>query len=310
VLSLLVLGPLVWGAAWFAVAAVVERTVVAQRGSLVAFESGGVTGFPLLWRMRLDRVVWTPPAADGARLETDALDVVVHPTSPRTLNLTPASELRWVPAYRPPMRFTVGGGALALAVDGDSRLHEVAAAFTDVTWIERPSAAPVRIVKLRAAVGTDPDGPPRLSIQIDNASFGADRLSPLGSPLLRASLDGVVHLPAGRPRDRIPAWNEPISRIEVTRIVVRWGQLEIDGTAGFDFAGGAGPRGQFQGRVQGLDAAASELYARGMVRQTDAFEATNAMRRAGPEGRYEIALRADALTLAGLPVLFVPPLGR
>lgn len=308
--GLLVLGPMVWTGAWFAVAAVVERSVVGQRGPRVAFESGVVAGFPLLWRMRLERVVWTPPAGDGARLEADALDVVVNATSPRTFALAPASELRWLPAARPPMRFTVGAGALALVVDGDSRLRDVDAAFTDVSWIERPGAAPVRVARLIAAIRTDADAPPHLSLQIDNAAFGADRLSPLGSLLLRASVEAVVHPPVGRRIERVPAWGEPIRRLELTRLVVRWGQLEIEGAAGLDFAVGAWPRGEFKGHVQGLDAAASEFYAHGMIRQTDAFEATDASRREGTNGRYEISLRDFALTLATLPVLFVPPLGR
>lgn len=103
--------------------------------------------------------------------------------------------------------------------------------------------------------------------------LSGDLPSPLGETIGLVALDAslVGGIPTGDPAQALGQWRESGGRLEIHKLTLHWGPLDVeaDGTVALDAA--LRPQGAFTARVRGLPETIDALAARGLVKTTVAF---------------------------------------
>ena len=321
---------LLWAAAWFAVARLVEGGAQAwidqerAAGARIAHRRLAVEGFPLRWTLvaedyAIARDAPQPQSASGARLEAG---VVPWDLSRVKLRLPGAHRLERdglaleVEAARP-------DAMLALRADG--RFAGIRADLGDVSLRAPGAAGAARAARIVVDIREiDPPDPATRAFLALSLSV-AELVPPPGTraPFDRALRSGEVELalrgeraPTGTQAARIAAWRDSGGVLEMPRLRIDWPPVTIagDGTATLDARNR--PEAALSLRIAGLPDLLQALSRAGLMplQQSAMIGAlASGMARTTPAtGRAEVTVPVTAkngrLSLAGIPVMRLQPL--
>lgn len=139
----------------------------------------------------------------------------------------------------------------------------------------------------------------------------------LGREIERLDLDAtwVGRLPSGPLNQALAAWRDSGGTIEVARLRLKWGKLEIDGSGTLALDSEARPLAASTVRLHGYDQALDDLAQAGVVRGRDAIAARLMMgllARSGRTGRDEVTVSVTAqdgwFSIGPARLLRVPPI--
>ncbi len=321
---------LLWAAAWFAVARLVEGGAQAwidqerAAGARIAHRRLAVEGFPLRWTLvaedyAIARDAPQPQSASGARLEAG---IEPWDLSRVKLRLPGAHRLERdglaleVEAARP-------DAMLALRADG--RFAGIRADLGDVSLRAPGAAGAARAARIVVDIREiDPPDPATRAFLALSLSV-AELVPPPGmrAPFDRALRSGEIELAlrgerarSGTQAARIAAWRDSGGVLEMPRLRIDWPPVTIagDGTATLDARNR--PEAALSLRIAGLPDLLQALSRAGLMPLQQAAmlgALASGMARTDPAtGRAEVTVPVTAqngrLSLAGIPVMRLQPL--
>jgi hypothetical protein len=304
--AVLVIGIGAYTAFWWIAAGKIEdaatgwRETAHQQKIDASWQGMRVTGYPLSFRLELSDVALRNIATlPQVELRAPTLSANVHPWNFRAATLAAPDGLGATlgPAAVPLAKVDAehASGAVALADDGTTTvwlsLYQAkaqagvaVAARAAHFWATLPSRPPAahQDPSLTFAASLRelalPAVPPGFSPAIDDLGFGVtvQGAMPSGGSLAQSAA----------------AWSKDGGTIELDRLHMRWGDMEINGSGTLALDNDLQPVGGFSGGVAGFDQLLSALVASGRVKASDARVARLALAmlaKAGPDGRPEIA---------------------
>jgi hypothetical protein len=305
--AVLVVGIGVYTAFWWIVAGKIEDAATAWRETAHAqkidatWQKMRVTGYPLALQLDLSDVA----VKDGATSPPTTFQAPLLSATIRPWNLHGASfdapsgfSAALGPDTAPLMQLNADHASGAAARDGDGsttiwlslyQAKATAPALPAVSariahaWIIMPPGFPASHQDAGLAFAMDardlalPAAPAGFKPSIDDLGFG---LTLMGA------------FPAGPVRQAAAAWRDSGGTLELDRLHLRWGEMEITGSGTLALDNDLQPVGGFSGAVSGFDQLLSTLVASGRVKAGDARVARLALAmlaKAGPDGRPEIS---------------------
>lgn len=321
-----------WSAFWFYAARDIPLRLAAwaeaQRAQGLVAEYQGVTvaGFPWSWRALV-----TAPAMAGAgptrwEWRGEAIAAEIRPWALRDIKIAfpglhhvaggagNVAETLAIRATRPDGRIMLGA---------DGRLAVLQLDLGDVQIQRRPDPdiATARQIRFaltphRAAHPTYRTDVLDLSVAIDDLTVPEPPRYALGNVIAAARLDASVKgaLPPGTLADAVASWRDDGGVIEITRLALRWGALEMNGDGTLTLDDANRPLGAFTGHIRGYTETVDAFAAAGVMRPRDANAVKIALnliaRRSGSGGERELNVPITAqdgrLTVAGFQLLKLP----
>jgi hypothetical protein len=296
-------------------------------GLSVAYDRVAVTGFPLRWRVTVDRPQMTGAGPSAWNWQGDTVEADLLPWS-----------LRDVPLRFPgDQRFSAGGGNVAETwiaraarpegrafIDDRGRLDRFEFDFGDATLARAGDAQPTQAERLAgsAALHRGTSGDYRadtfdLHLVLDNATLAQAPVRVLGAKVTHADLDLTFkgRLTGGRLGEAAAAWRDSGGTIEVNRFAVKWGPVDADGNGTLALDDQNRLLGAFTARWRGYNETIDALQALGEIRPMQAAGVKiglSAMARQNGSGAGEIQIPLSAqdgkLYVAGFPLMALPPL--
>ena len=305
--AVLVIGIGGYSVFWWIAAGNIERAATDWRTTTApsqqidaAWQRMRVLGYPLSFRLELTDVSLKSTASSPpATLHAPTLSANLRPWNFHDVRLAAPDGLTALigPDTVPILRLNAehGTGAASLGADGTARiwlsLDDAKGSSAGVTlgartlraWALVPPGGLTTEQDAGAAVALDaadlslPMAPPGFSPTISDLSFGV-------------TLTGTF--PSAPLRQAVAAWHKAGGTIELDRLHLRWGDMEITGSGTLALDDGLQPVGGFSGGVSGFDQLLSALVASGRIKASDARVARLALAmlaKAGPDGRPEIS---------------------
>lgn len=258
-----------------------------------------VGGFPLALEVELNQVVLVDQALPGpAQVSVKLLTAKAHPWNFRLWRLAAPDGLAASlgPPDQPTAKLTSPQAAGSVAVNPDDNatirfeLHEpaidagmrLAAKQADLTVQLPPHPPqspdqPAAHFTLDAQDLTLPSVPAPLRNPLDEITLGVTLLGPV---------------PAALPRQAAAAWRDAGGTLELERVAVRWGLLDVTGSGTLALDDQLQPVGSFSGGIEGYDELLAALVAAGRLRANEANLARLALAflaKRGPDGRPQIS---------------------
>jgi hypothetical protein len=258
-------------------------------GMTVEYGTPELSGFPLALRFAVARPHVVGPH-ELWHWSGDGIEAEVWPWAFRTVRVRPIA--------RQEASFPVAGGVETLATDDETA--EIVASFdgsgrftygtvdaarlTIARSLARPGAAPapspapITVAGLHMALGvpTLPDMPaagPDLPASLA-LTFAADDLdlpeaaaSPFGSHVRQIAIELQImgKIAPGPPRAALAAWRDAGGTLELRRLDLDWGPLDVSGNATVALDGNLQPEGAAGTTIRGYDATIKALVARGLI---------------------------------------------
>lgn len=326
----------VYSAFWWIVAgrfpAVVDAWAAERRatGWLVDYRIGPVHGFPFSLRSEIGGARLAGPGSPAAwTWRAPMILVRARPwrlthfgfESPGRHDVTMvANGAEW----RIEAVAAAAGGAI---VFGTAPWPEVDLAVADLTLTStaRPRPTTVRSIAARLAPNAAPNRPPadpqaaspRLVATVLDVLLPEEPPPVLGRAVERIDLDAtwVGRLPPGPLGPALVVWRDGGGTIEVARLGLKWGKLEIEGAGTFALDSELRPIASSNVRLNGYGQALDDLARAGVVRGRDAIAARlmlGLMARSGRTGRDEVAVPITVqdgwFAVGPARLLRVPPL--
>jgi hypothetical protein len=149
-----------------------------------------------------------------------------------------------------------------------------------------------------------------LSLPQDQVPSGLD--SRVDRVELAAMLRGLI--PPGAPDDALRAWRDSGGTLEVEKLLAEWGPLRLSGDGTFALDEALQPMGSMSAAIQGLEPAAEQLAAAGIISENDAELVTiagTALARPAADGdgkeiRMPLRLQNQTLSLGPLELMRLP----
>jgi hypothetical protein len=322
-----------WAAAWQWLAGNMRVRVdqwAAERraeGLTVAYEGVAVTGFPLHWRVLIDRPQMAGAGPSAWNWQGEAVEADLLPWS-----------LRDVPLRFPgDQRFSAGGGNVAETwiaraarpngrafIDDRGRLDRFEFDFGDATLSRAGDAQPTQAERLtgsavlhRGTAGDYRADTFDLHLVLDNATLALAPVRLLGAKVAHAELDLAFkgRLSGGRLAEAAAAWRDSGGTVEVNRFAMKWGPVDADGNGTLALDAENRLLGAFTARWRGYNETIDALQALGEIRPMQAAGVKiglSAMARQNGSGAGEIQIPLAAqdgrLFVAGFPLMALPPL--
>ena len=291
-----------WHAVADSVRSRIPLIIAAGAEADIALDPGSteVGGFP--YRVELT-LRGASAAGHGWHWAPERVRIFVQPWNLRHLVVLAGSAHRW---GRAP-----GGTALTADVLRASLVHDRDGVLQRLS-IEATGLSATRwsLHRLELHARRTPDGFETAS-RLEDARF-ADRGSPAPPDIQYALLEGVVEPAPGLPALADPArWAHAGGVLEVSRLTFAWGPLQGDarGTATLD--GDGRPLGAFTLRTENFPGAIRFLEDQGWTSPAAARAAETAVVGAGhetAEATFPVTVQDGEVTVAGVPLLRVPPL--
>lgn len=286
-----------WTGYWLYAAAALRDGVSAwaaerrAQGLSASFSAIEVTGFPLRFQTTVrDPVLMRPtrpakPGAEAASWAWRGSEVVAtsRPWTPRQLQLSlsgtheftlPLDATAWTV-------FATARQALA-SVRLDPAGAPLSGVFEtqELDLVSEDGSAAVTIARATVAGRAPPpggDGPGSVTLELDFWGEGVDLATSPELPLGRRidALEGTASLlgawPAGLPALARAAalWRDGGGTVELRRLYVRWGPLEIEATGTLALDAEMQPMGALKATIRGFAETIDALVAAGMVRERD-----------------------------------------
>lgn len=271
---------------WFWAAGQVEGAIAnwteAQRarGYEIAYRGPEIDGFPFRLNARMEKPGVVAPA--GWRWSGDA--IVGHGAvwTPLTLDLelprTQQVRGEWFGRVRR-VEATAGEGRGTVHFHADGEIDSVSLHIADLTVHGEPgwAAHAAGLDYDLTSVATAPDGAAEPRILVDGMAREvtlpeiAD--GPFGRTVERLGLDAEIigPLPPGDPAIALAIWRDQGGRVEVRKLDLRWGPIEVEAKGHAVLDALLRPEGTFNARIRGLPEAVDVLNRRGAIQDGAAF---------------------------------------
>lgn len=309
--ALLVAGAAGYTAYWFITARILEGVVAdwveAQRarGYRVEIGRGRVVGFPAAFRMSLPApVIEAPPQAGGWRWE--------GPPVAAEAELADPWRIRFVAGGRHVLTAPPAGGAATWTLEAgtaegwvhlspDGGLDEAGLGLTDVD-LTLPGGGEVTVAAAHASI--DPrrgpsDRPQEAAVAVrltvERLWLPQGEAVALGGRVDRFELDALLRglVPSGPPAQALRAWRDGGGVLDVRRVAVQWGALQLSGDGSFALDAQMQPSGAVSAVIRGLDPTIEGLakaeVLNGRTARLAAL-ASAALAKPGPDGTREVRL--------------------
>ncbi len=278
---------------WFVVAGQVEdgflrwRDARNQQGYVVEHGALAVGGFPGAVRL----TIATPAIAsakDGWSVKSSQADFEVQPWNWRRYRVEASGPHRLVGVVqgRPVQVAAETGSAWFIGHLNDrGRIAEGVADIRDLR-LREPDGGQLSATKHLQAQLRWPDdaaqpGPPSfaLTANASDTQLAAKFGGPLGTDLRTFRLSGTLNgKPPGKlQRDAIDAWRQDGGTIDIRRIALGWGALDVSGNGTLALDAALRPLGAFTTKVQGYRALLAALEQTGKLRRREASAARLAL---------------------------------
>lgn len=317
---------------WFITANILEDIVaswVEQRrdeGYVVEVAQPHVTGFPTAFHMDLgEPVIEAPLHGGGWRWEGSRLLGEAKITNPwHILFSTPGHHELKAPGPGGMQTFTADAADVAgeFKLEPEGGLQHATLDLAGVT-LSLPNQEPVKIeqARLRLVPGPLAAAAPTAAsatahLQLVGLSLPQDRLpGGLDSRVDRVELAAMLRglIPPGAPGDALRAWRDAGGVVEVEKLLAEWGPLRFSGDGTFALDERMQPIGAMSAAIKGLEPAAEQLAAAGLISPKDARLVTlagTALARpaddGGTEVRMPLRLQQQTLSLGPVPLLRLP----
>ncbi len=295
-----------WSAYWFRAAGDIERRLAAwatqqrEDGMTVEYGAIEVSGFPFAWRVDVTRPRLGGAGATQWEWRGERVGLSVRPWA-----------LRTVPAVFPGVHVLTAGArdfersfALSAArpdgrieLDGAGKLALLVLELEAVELREPPSPAVTRVgraeVRLRPFRGvaeadyrTDSLGS---TFRLLDVALPERPTNGLGQTIARAELDTSFRgqLSPGPLGASVARWRDQGGVVEVNRVALVWGPLDLDGDGTITLDPLNRPLGAFTVRVRGYNETVDALASAGLIRPREAAGlkvALNLFARPGQNG--------------------------
>ena len=303
---------LYWHSAARTLAGGIARWVEEQRaaGYTVSLDEPEIGGFPFRLEARIGAPqMAAPPGGLPWRWRGPTLLLQAPPWAPLDFQAEAPGrhEIEW-PDGGTARRYLVevaaakGSGRVGL----DGRLAEASIALTGVSALEfdKEDAVLIRgvdasIVPGEAASHTEPSL--GFLVALAGLTLPPDIDSPLGREVEKLEVEGAVMGPlswngdGGALEDTLARWRDDGGTLEVSRIIVRWGELELSGNGTFALDAALQPIGAMTATAVGHDAVIDALVAGGAVTARD-----------GSLAKVVLSVLAQPSPVDGRPELTVP----
>ena len=325
---------LAWIGAWHVVAGIVESRFDAWAAGLraeglsVTHAERRVAGFPLTWRLTVERPEMAGAGPTGWQWRGAAVIATIAPWAWRDMALEwPGEHRLWLGQGRGAENWVIWAqrpdGRIQL--DANGQLDRLSLDFADVSARRMPDPAVTRIERLNAELAPYRQMPPGHRSDVFDALVSLQGLILSNEPvrginrrIARAKLDAAFmgKLPPGTLGQSVRAWRDDGGTVEVKRLEMEWGQLEIDGSGTLALDGEDRPLGAFTARIAGLRETLEALGQAGLISPREAAAmnvAVSLFARASPgdeRKRLNLPLSAQdgLLSIAGLPLMRLGPL--
>ncbi|MGQ0662209.1 MAG: DUF2125 domain-containing protein [Pseudomonadota bacterium] len=323
-----------WGAAWSWIASGIEarftQWVEARRleGLRVEYRALAVSGFPLAWRIAVDgpAMAGAGPTAwewRGQSLTAEFIPWAMgeapfelageHVVSVGAGGMRESFRLR---AQRSQGRAVVGAEGKLVALHLD--LGDLDLARSPAGAITKVRRATLGLRLHRPATPTHDTETLEATVAIAEAVMATTPLPSLGEKIERAELDASFKgaLPKGKLASALAAWRQDGGTIEINRVAVVWGALELEASGTLALDERNRPLGAFAARLKGYGEAVDAMAAARLMRPVEAAAlkiGLNLVARQGsPDGGKPLAIPVTAqdgrLSVAGFPLLRLEPL--
>lgn len=280
-------------------------------GYAVAYDGPEVGGYPWHLRIRLDRIALAAPGGRW-RWSAEAIQAKLMPWAFRRVTLRPLGPQ--AVTYPAP-----DGSETATAVAADAkavilvgsrgRLEEAHAAAEGLSLAlpHAPGPLAVATAELDLALPPAPQAAPSgktpappsvlLSLRLSDVTLPQTAAGPLGPHVqwltAEAALDGT--LPPESPAKALAAWRDAGGALELKRLALAWGPLELAGDATLALDGNMQPEGAGTARIRGYGETIDALIAQGLMKP-----------KAGTLAKAALGLMAKTPAEGGAKVLTVP----
>ncbi|OJY73185.1 MAG: hypothetical protein BGP12_08770 [Rhodospirillales bacterium 70-18] len=296
-----------------------------SRGWTVAVGTPAWGGWPLHARLTVPDVALSgsggPPGGVAWTAQRVVLDVaLVHP---RTLvvDIAGRQSLRLGPG--PALAFTAASAEARVPLVPGVPPHSIDLVVAG--WQTEPPAARLTAARVSLHLEEQPgaaQGEPAVSAVLDAADItlppaGAGRTWALGEHIASVAVEAALTGPLSRlpdPQARAEAWRDAGGTVAVRRLALRWGKLDLDGTATLALDEALQPMGtatvRMSGQAETLDAlAGAHVLAPAAAQAAKAVLALLARTPPGggrPEVAVPLALQDRVLTMGRIPLLRLP----
>ena len=322
--ALLLLDALAWHfAVRYLEAGLADWTVQAQAAGW-KLESGKPEpgGWPLAAHLTLRNVHLTGGAADvprGVDWQCDALTFGIDLRHPRDVTVTVPGPQNLRVGESPPVPLSARVLSARLPLQQNPNAIRLSAENMLIGPApDRPERLSVNHLSLRATLHPDaPQGQPTVTLALAVRGIGlpAEHDWPLGrqvgSLVLNAVVNGKLHS-APSLAERAAAWRDDGGNLEVQRLAVNWGPLDLSGTATLALDAQLQPMGAGTARAVGYAATLDALARHGVMTRSaaTAAKAVLSLLASAPDdgspGEVEVPLSLQYRTLSMRQV----PLGR
>ncbi len=331
---LLVLAAAGWSVFWFQAAGEASTRVATwaaqQRADGLVAEYGTVEvgGFPLRWRVRIES-----PRMAGAgstqwewRGSTIVLDL--RPWAMRDVLILLPGEHQLTAGNGESRRVLVVAARRPegqVQLDAEGKLARLALDLGEIELSEPPATGKSRIA--RAQIELAPHRGPEATyrtdtldsmIRIEELVLASPPRTGLGARVVRAELDTSFkgRLPPGPLAKSVAAWRDDGGTIEVNRLALLWGPLDLDGSGTLALDPANRPLGAFTARVRGYAETVDAFAGAGLVRPRDAAGvklALNLFAKQGENGKpnelvVPLTAQDGRLAIAGFNLFRLDPL--
>lgn len=263
--------------AWHEAAARIERAAFAwidarrAEGFEIAHGAIAVDGFPLSIRLGVEApVIARATAPPNFRWEAERLELSARVWAPRDIDFAVAGanvfdiETGSEPAV---LRGTAHDVHGTLRRDASSGRRAVRWSLERL-FVAPPETPATALTSDRVSgIVLLPESDGRLRATVDAHAIVLPRDVPLGRKIERLTLDGEIDLPL--PEDREPAtlaaWRDRSGQLDVHRIGLRWGPMNLEGNGVLTLDRQLRPTGRLDARASGYDATLDALAARGAI---------------------------------------------
>lgn len=316
VLALLLVAAGAYTAFWFHAAGRVRDGLAAwtsarlAQGYSVAYDGPEISGYPWHLRIRLDRIALAAPGGRW-RWSGDAVQAKLMPWAFRRITLRPLGlqAVTYPAADGSETATAVAADAKAVILVSDRGRLEEAHAKAEGLSVALPLApGPLAVASaeldfaLPPAPQAAPDGGPPapsavLSLRLNEVTLPQAAAGPLGPHVqwltAEAALDGT--LPPESPAKALAAWRDAGGALELRRLELAWGPLELAGDATLALDGNMQPEGAGTARIRGYGETIDALVVQGLMKP-----------QAGTLAKAALGLMAKTPADGGAKVLTVP----
>ncbi len=321
-----------WSGFWFYVARDIERRIALwveqQRADGLSAEYGGivVSGFPFAWKVAIDRPAMAAAGPTQWEWSGERTELALRPWALGDVAMrfpgahhvaAGAGESRReavISARQPDGR---------IVLDAQGKLAQLTLDLVEVEVREgdlsptRIARAQVRLVPRRPAEATHRSDSLDSAIRLDRVTLPAPPRSGLGETIERLDIDTSFkgRLPPGPLADAVAHWRDDGGTIEVNRLAVLWGPLDLDGNGTLALDAENRPLGAFTVRVRGYGETIDTFARTGLIRPREAAGAKvalNMFARPNSGGTSELTVPLTAqdgrLAIAGFNLMRIDPL--